>query len=204
MSRIRVYVYASDLILEAGLRSVLRSAPELEVLAGGEIDRADVAVVGVPGVDDEARAAVAGIQRNGCPRVVLIVDGLDAAGLVDAAGIGATGVVQRSDATAASVSAAVKRVASGLAVVPEELIGGLLQRFADGGAGPRRERTDLSDREREILEWRFGLGGEDPATLEVIGRRIGLSRERVRQLEARALSRLRAQPAAAGLLAAIE
>lgn len=175
MPRIRVYVYASDLILEAGLRSVLRSAPELEVLAGGEIDRADVAVVGVPGVDDEARTAVAGIQRDGCPRVVLIVDGLDAGGLVDAAGIGATGVVLRADATAASVSAAVKRVASGLAVVPEELIGGLLQRFADGRVGAPRERPDLCDRERDVL----ALLADGLSTAE-IGRQLGYSERTVK------------------------
>ena len=41
----------------------------------------------------------------------------------------------------------------------------------------------LSDRERVILEGRFGLAGEDEMTLEAIGKRLGLSRERVRQLE---------------------
>ncbi len=49
----------------------------------------------------------------------------------------------------------------------------------------------LEPREREILRRRFGLGGEEPLSLAEIGRRIGLSRERVRQLERRALARLR-------------
>lgn len=50
---------------------------------------------------------------------------------------------------------------------------------------------DLDARERCILEWRFGLGGEPPVNLSQIGERIGLSRERVRQIQVGAITRLR-------------
>ena len=50
---------------------------------------------------------------------------------------------------------------------------------------------DLEPRERAVLECRFGLGDEPVQTLQVIGQKLGLSRERVRQIEARALERLR-------------
>jgi RNA polymerase primary sigma factor len=49
----------------------------------------------------------------------------------------------------------------------------------------------LGKREQAILRWRFGLDGEPEHTLEQIGQKLGLSRERVRQLEARALEKLR-------------
>ncbi len=49
----------------------------------------------------------------------------------------------------------------------------------------------LTSREQLILRLRYGLGGEEEHTLEQIGQSLGLSRERVRQLEARALKKLR-------------
>jgi|SRR6185437_8708389 len=49
----------------------------------------------------------------------------------------------------------------------------------------------LDDREREILRLRFGLDRSQPQTLEDIGLRFGLTRERIRQLESRAMSKLR-------------
>lgn len=50
---------------------------------------------------------------------------------------------------------------------------------------------DLNKRERIIIEMRFGLNGDDPMTLEQIGERFDLTRERIRQLEDVALKKLR-------------
>jgi RNA polymerase sigma factor (sigma-70 family) len=49
----------------------------------------------------------------------------------------------------------------------------------------------LDDRERLILVLRFGLGGQEPQTLEEIGANFGLTRERIRQMQNRALAKLR-------------
>ncbi len=54
-----------------------------------------------------------------------------------------------------------------------------------------RAMAPLGDREREILRLRYGIGQDRAHTLEEIGRRLSLTRERVRQLEARALAKLR-------------
>ena len=51
--------------------------------------------------------------------------------------------------------------------------------------------VNLSDRERIILADRFGLTGNEEMTLEEIGRKLGLSRERVRQLEREAKGKMR-------------
>ena len=49
----------------------------------------------------------------------------------------------------------------------------------------------LDDREREILRLRFGLDRGEPRTLEEVGAHFHLTRERIRQIEARAMSKLR-------------
>jgi RNA polymerase primary sigma factor len=51
--------------------------------------------------------------------------------------------------------------------------------------------SQLNDREQKILRLRFGLEGSEPLTLAEIGRLINVSRERVRQLEAKAIMKLR-------------
>jgi RNA polymerase primary sigma factor len=51
--------------------------------------------------------------------------------------------------------------------------------------------SQLNDREQKILKLRFGLEGSEPLTLAEIGRQINVSRERVRQLEAKAILKLR-------------
>ena len=49
----------------------------------------------------------------------------------------------------------------------------------------------LDDRERMIINSRFGLDGQEPKTLEEIGETVGVTRERIRQLQNVALLKLR-------------
>jgi RNA polymerase primary sigma factor len=55
-----------------------------------------------------------------------------------------------------------------------------------------RALAPLSDREKEVLRLRYGLGTDREYTLEEIGRRLSVTRERVRQIESRALQKVRA------------
>jgi RNA polymerase sigma factor (sigma-70 family) len=50
---------------------------------------------------------------------------------------------------------------------------------------------NLDDRERRVIELRFGLCNEQPLTLDEVGRQFNLTRERIRQIEAKALTKLR-------------
>lgn len=79
----------------------------------------------------------------------------------------------------------------------EDVLGSVPEREGAGGLGDydREALTHalefaLTDRERKIIELRYGLGDEEPLTLETIGERIGLTRERVRQIENQALHKL--------------
>ena len=58
---------------------------------------------------------------------------------------------------------------------------------------------ELSDKQREVLSRRFGLLGYEQATLEEVGREIGLTRERVRQIQVEALKKLREMVEGEGL-----
>jgi RNA polymerase primary sigma factor len=85
--------------------------------------------------------------------------------------------------------------------------------LADPAADPRdalvslfRDRTDLvtvlddlAANERTVLRRRFGLEGDPPEKLEAIGQRLGLTRERIRQIEAAGLRKLRALLGARGI-----
>jgi RNA polymerase primary sigma factor len=73
----------------------------------------------------------------------------------------------------------------------------------------RREELDrvlglLDARERKVLELRFGLRGEEPRTLEEVGRRFGITRERIRQIEAKTLAKLHAYRESQGLRSFLE
>ncbi len=59
--------------------------------------------------------------------------------------------------------------------------------------------AQLTDRQRLVVECRYGLGGQDVTTLEVIAKDLGLTRERVRQIQMEALSQLRKRIAHDGL-----
>jgi len=51
--------------------------------------------------------------------------------------------------------------------------------------------STLSEREEQVLRYRFGLEDDTEYTLEQVGKKFGVTRERIRQIEAKALRKLR-------------
>ena len=153
--RTQVYVFSEDAISQAGMRAELRGQPDLTVVEETAIDDADVAVVLVDSVDESASRAVRGIQRNGCPKVVLIVSQLDDAGLLGAVELGAAGVLRRREACVSRVVSAVLAAASGEGTLAPDLLGRLMSQMsrlqrdvlAPRGIGP----AGLAERELEVL-----------------------------------------------------
>jgi len=77
---------------------------------------------------------------------------------------------------------------------PEEEVAGTISESTVA-----RVVADLPGSERRVVELRFGLGGSAPTPLRETGERLGLSAERVRQIEERALERLSDEPELAAL-----
>jgi RNA polymerase primary sigma factor len=62
--------------------------------------------------------------------------------------------------------------------------------------GVRRALDALPERERQVIELRYGLSGTEPLTLEEVGRTFGVTRERIRQIENNTLKKLKRLPEA--------
>ena len=62
--------------------------------------------------------------------------------------------------------------------------------------GVRKALDVLPDRERQVIELRYGLSGMEPLTLEEVGRAFGVTRERIRKIENNTLKKLVGLPEA--------
>lgn len=167
MRRIGVFVYASDPISQAGVAAQLRGRPRISVVEERLIDEADVSVVVVDEIDDHAIRAVRGIQRDGCPPIVLVATTLDEAALLRAVECEARSVLRRSEATPERLSEVVELVADGQGAMAPDLLGQLLAQMsrlqrdvlAPRGLGPQ----GLAEREVEVL--RHLADGRDTAEI---------------------------------------
>ena len=166
-ARTSVFVYADDPVSQAGLEQLLRLRSEIYVVASGQIDDARVAVVACEEVDEAATRTIRGIQRDGCPRVLLVATRLDEDGILAASEAGTLGMMRRCDATPERLAMVVAHVADGRASVPTDLVGSLLAavRRLQRGASLNQLAAppSLSDREREVLR----LLAEGRDTLEI-------------------------------------
>ena len=86
-------------------------------------------------------------------------------------------------------------------IVPDENGQGPFERATDSlqREGLDRALRLLTDRERKVIELRYGLSDAEPQTLEQIGQDLGITRERVRQIETNSLRKLKRLPQAQSL-----
>jgi DNA-binding NarL/FixJ family response regulator len=181
MSRVRVFVFGEDGISQAGVATQLRSRPDILIVDDGDIDSAEVAVVIVEAVDESCGRTVRAVQRNGCPRVVLVVSDLDDAGLMGAVEVGACGVLRRRETTPERLEGAVMAAVHGDGTLAPDLLGRLmvqmsrLQRdvLAPRGIGP----SGVTDRELDVL--RLLADGFDTAE---IARRLAYSERTIKNI----------------------
>ncbi len=97
------------------------------------------------------------------------------------------GTVKVASSDGKAITAALNWI-KGIAAEPEERLAGIesgVRAEVRGGV-----HGELPERDREVISARYGIGDQEPQTLDQIGRRLGISRERVRQIERSALERL--------------
>ncbi|HEY8201241.1 MAG TPA: response regulator transcription factor [Actinomycetota bacterium] len=168
--RIRVFVYARDPISEAGLVSQLRGRSEVWVVDEGQLDAAEVAVVVADQVDEETLRTIKALQRDGCPRVVVVVTNLDDGGLLGAIEAGACGLLRRLEAAPERLVAAIEHAAAGDGTLPPDVLGRLLAQLGHlhrEVLSPRGFRfSGLTEREVEVLR----MVAEGCNTAEIAGR----------------------------------
>ena len=151
--RVPVFVHAADPISQAGIATQLRGRPELWVV--DDVDIAAVAVIVADEVDEDTQRTIRAVQRNGCPRVVLVVTRLDDTGLLAAAEAGACGMLRRAEAGPERLATACQAAAAGDGTLPPDLLGRLL----DGVGRLQRQVltprgltfSGLTDREVSVL-----------------------------------------------------
>src|SRR5438445_1471809 len=152
---IPVFVYARDPISQAGLASQLHGRSEVRVVGEEELDIAAVAVVVADEVDDECVRTIKALQRNACPRIVVVATQLDDGGLLSAVEAGACGLLRRSEATPEQLATAVVRAAAGDGALPPDLLG--------------RPLVQVGHLQRQILEPRgFRVSGLTEREIQVL------------------------------------
>ena len=181
MPRIQVWIYAEDPISQAGVSSQLRARPEVQLVAAGELDQAEVAVVVAETIDENIVRVLRAIQRGSAPKTVLIGAVLDEEGIVIAAEAGVSALLRRSEVTSDRLVGVIAKVRAGQAELPADLLAGLL------GQVGKLQRQILAPRglrfsgltEREIQVLRLVAEGQDTGE---IARQLAFSERTIKSI----------------------
>jgi DNA-binding NarL/FixJ family response regulator len=187
--RIRVCVATADPLSRAGTVAQLRGAAGITLVDESQLDEQAVALVVADEVDGETARTIRSLRRRGVDKVALLVTRLDDNGLLAAVEAGVGGGLRRSAATAPTLVAAIRAVASGEGTLPPDLLGRLLEQVGEMQRRVLAPRgltfSGLTDREVSVLR----LLAEGLDTAEV-GQRLFYSERTVKNIIHDVTSRL--------------
>jgi DNA-binding NarL/FixJ family response regulator len=156
MESIPVFVFATDPVSQIGIVGQLRARSDVRVVGDAEVDNAQVAVIVADDIETEVLRVVRAVQRNGCPRVLLVVNHLDESGMLAGIEAGVCGFLRRSETRPDTLVQAIRAAAAGDGTVPADLLGRLLSQVSlihQQVLAPRGlSFSGLSDREVEVLK----------------------------------------------------
>jgi DNA-binding NarL/FixJ family response regulator len=156
MESIPVFVFATDPVSQIGIVGQLRARSDVRVVGDTEVDSARVAVIVADDIEAEVLRVVRAVQRNGCPRELLVVNHLDESGMLAGIEAGVCGFLRRSETRPDTLVQGIRAAAAGDGTVPADLLGRLLSQVSlihQQVLAPRGlSFSGLSDREVEVLK----------------------------------------------------
>ena len=159
-----------DPVSQIGIAAQLRASPEVRLVGDSEVAAAQVAVLVVDMVDAESVRAVRAVERNGCPRVLLVVSHLDRRGPLAGIDAGVCGFLGRSETRPDTLLQGIRSAVTEDGKVPADLLGRLLSEVSlvhqQVPALRGMSSYKLSDREMQVLN----LLSEGHPPSEVAGR----------------------------------
>jgi DNA-binding NarL/FixJ family response regulator len=154
-SKIAVYVYGADPVSQAGVAGQLRSRPDVWVVDDTDVDAATVAVLVSDDVDAATATVAKAIQRNGCPKVVLVVTRLDDTAVLAGVEAGACAFLRRAEATSERLADIIRSAHAGDGSLPPDLLGRLLDQLRTLNTTVLSPRgltlAGLAEREVEVI-----------------------------------------------------
>lgn len=155
-TRVPVALYAVDPISQVGLSAALRSRPEILLVDTEDLATARVCIVALEYWAQDSFRTLKSLQARGCESIILVVNTLTDAELLNAVEAGVCALVWRSEATPSELARVVTHAAGGNGALPPDVLGRLLKkvsRLQNDVLGPMGiDLSGLSARETDVLK----------------------------------------------------